>query len=61
MSLYTIVNLDLFVCSTALMMAASESHIGLFQLLTESKADPDVKDKDTCKAINYAISRNHPD
>ena len=43
------------------MMAASEGHIGLLKLLTESKADPDAKDKDAYKAIDYAISRNHPE
>lgn len=42
------------------MIAASEGRISLLKLLAENKADPELKDHSMFKAIDYAVSRNHP-
>jgi len=45
--------------STALMLAASDGRFSLVKLLTESKADPEVKDSSNFKAMDYAVTQNH--
>jgi len=46
---------------TALMLAASDGRFSLVKLLTESKADPEVKDSSNFKAMDYAVTQNHQD
>ena len=41
------------------MMACSEGCIGIVQLLCDSKADPELTDCTSFKALDYAITRNH--
>ena len=43
------------------MMAAAEGRIGLLKLLAESKADPEISDNNMFKAIDYAVTKNHPE
>ena len=44
---------------TALMLAARDGRLSLVKLLTESKADPEVKDNQRFKALDYAVTQNH--
>ena len=46
-------------CRTALMLAACDGRLSLVKLLTESKADPEVKDNRSFKALDYAVTQNH--
>ena len=43
------------------MIAAAEGRIGLIKLLAENKADPEINDSNMFKAIDYAVTRNHPE
>ena len=47
--------------STPLMIAAAEGRIALIKLLAEHKADPEINDNNMFKAIDYAVTRNHPE
>lgn len=47
--------------STPLMIAAAEGRIALIKLLAENKADPEINDNNMFKAIDYAVTRNHPE
>ena len=41
------------------MLAACDGRLSLVKLLTESKADPEVKDNQRFKALDYAVTQNH--
>ena len=41
------------------MMACSDGRVGIVQLLCDSKADPELIDRTSFKALDYAITRNH--
>lgn len=49
----------LCICSTCLMIAASEGSADLVRLLAENKADPMITDSNFLKALDYAVTRNH--